>query len=95
MRLAFACLQGPDGNSVHRFTPEDAAGTVPFMAPEVFKAGRSLDASVDLYAFGVLMWSLFTGESPYPGMNDKEVVRRVLGSGLRPTFPHDTPPHYK
>ncbi len=36
--------------------PDEACGTLQYMAPELFVAGRPVDASIDIYAFGLLMW---------------------------------------
>ncbi|EFJ39419.1 hypothetical protein VOLCADRAFT_100996, partial [Volvox carteri f. nagariensis] len=43
----------------------DAAGTVTHLAPECFEPDRKLDASVDIYAFGIVMWEVFTRKPPY------------------------------
>lgn len=34
--------------------PDEACGTLQYMAPELFVAGRPVDASIDIYAFGEL-----------------------------------------
>jgi serine/threonine protein kinase len=40
------------------------AGTTFYMAPEVLAHGRATLAA-DIYSFGVIMWSMFTGEDPW------------------------------
>lgn len=66
------------------------------MAPELFVAGRPVDASIDIYAFGMLMWELITGRTPY---SDTEYGSRALMKavyhGKRPAFPENTLPAYK
>ncbi len=42
------------------------------------RAGNPAD---DLYAFGVLLAVLLTGESPFAGMSDREIVSAKLGAG--------------
>ncbi|MCA9797851.1 MAG: protein kinase, partial [Candidatus Eremiobacteraeota bacterium] len=44
-------------------------GTLPYMAPEQLAAvsdGRRLAPQADLYAVGVILYELLTGERPYP-----------------------------
>jgi serine/threonine protein kinase len=48
-----------------QITSDDAAGTYPYMAPELFIPNPSYDRSVDVYAFGMTVWSILTGEAPF------------------------------
>ncbi|GLI59324.1 hypothetical protein VaNZ11_001181 [Volvox africanus] len=76
----------------------EPVGTVTHMAPELFIQGYPVDSSIDIYAFGILMWELSTGRAPYPEYAEKqflEVPFKVVKEGLRPRFPSDTPLHYK
>jgi len=50
-----------------------ARGTFPYAAPEVY-AGR-VDARSDLYALGVVLYEIATGQKPFPGENVVEVLR--------------------
>ncbi|GIL87352.1 hypothetical protein Vretifemale_15427 [Volvox reticuliferus] len=74
----------------------DAAGTVTHLAPECFEPDRKLDQSVDIYAFGIVMWEVFTRKPPYaefaPDFEDLPI--RVV-EGLRPRFPSHCPPHFR
>ncbi|MHC4598789.1 MAG: bifunctional serine/threonine-protein kinase/formylglycine-generating enzyme family protein, partial [Planctomycetota bacterium] len=45
---------------------EAFGGTLEYMAPEV-RAGDPPDPRVDLYAFGVILFEMLTGERPQPG----------------------------
>ena len=42
-------------------------GTGPYMAPEQFHDPRSVDVRADLYAFGVVLFEMVTGELPFKG----------------------------
>ncbi|KAG2486367.1 hypothetical protein HYH03_014948 [Edaphochlamys debaryana] len=79
--------------------PQEPAGTVTHMAPELFVSGTVPDSSIDCYAFGILMWEIFTGRAPYADCtasdNFAEVPAKVAKEGLRPRFPPDTPLLFK
>jgi hypothetical protein len=53
-----------------------------------------VNASVDVYAYGIIMWELFTGQRPYGNMRQQKVVEDVVLRGLRPRFPAGTPQAY-
>eukprot|EP00878_Enallax_costatus_P037059 GHUV01041793.1.p2 GENE.GHUV01041793.1~~GHUV01041793.1.p2 ORF type:complete len:152 (-),score=11.93 GHUV01041793.1:113-568(-) len=46
-------------HKTHRTT--NTVGTMSHMPPELLRYGR-MSAAVDLFAFGVMMWELFTGQ---------------------------------
>ena len=60
-----------------------AAGTPHYMAPEVIQRLR-VDRRADLYALGVLLYELVTGEAPFDGSSAAEVARRHLEDRPRP-----------
>ncbi|KAG2443917.1 hypothetical protein HXX76_002257 [Chlamydomonas incerta] len=64
-------------------------GSFTHSAPELFVRGAWLDASLDVYALGIVMWELASLAPVYPaGMSPPEVARLVL-AGARPVFaPH-------
>ncbi|QRN93704.1 protein kinase [Archangium violaceum] len=53
------------------------AGTPAYMAPEQWRGGEQ-DARTDLWAAGVLMYEMLTGEFPYPFTSLQELRERVL-----------------
>ncbi|PNW87635.1 hypothetical protein CHLRE_02g141966v5 [Chlamydomonas reinhardtii] len=61
-------------------------GTLQFMSPECFIKDKLLTAAVDIYAFGITMWELLMCQMPYKGLQEQDVPRLVLRSGLRPEF---------
>ncbi|RII20827.1 Serine/threonine-protein kinase PknB [Streptomyces sp. YIM 130001] len=58
-----------------------SVGTPHYMAPEQFESGRDLDGRTDLYAVGVLLFRLLTGDVPFDA-----------DSGFRIGYQHATAP---
>jgi serine/threonine-protein kinase len=59
-------------------------GTAAFMAPEQ-AAGKRVDGRADLYALGVLLFEMVTGQHPFPSTSDHEyVLRHADESPARP-----------
>jgi len=62
----------------------EVAGTLPYMSPEQARgSGAAVDVRSDVYALGVMLYGLITGEYPYP-----------IGDDVLATLKHiaDTPP---
>lgn len=67
-------------------------GKLPYMAPEVIE-GKTIDGRVDLYALGVCMYWLLTGQRPHKGESDAAVLGSIMSRepvsprSLNPTIP--------
>ncbi|OMJ29928.1 Serine/threonine-protein kinase 33 [Smittium culicis] len=66
-------------------------GTPSYLAPEIFCNPRDAvyDKSVDIWALGVVLYALNTGEFPFPRMNlgDKKENEKFKSSQLAITNP--------
>ena len=53
------------------------AGTPTYMAPELFMK-RKYDGSVDVFAFGSLLWEILNREVPYDGLDPEDISKKVI-----------------
>ncbi|KAG2498415.1 hypothetical protein HYH03_003673 [Edaphochlamys debaryana] len=68
-------------------------GTASHLAPEVWAEGHVSQQS-DMYAFGITLWELATGERPWRGVAAGTVLHRVMLGSSRPPLPLWLPPDY-
>ncbi len=59
-------------------------GTPLYMSPEQARGDEELDARVDLYALGVIMYECATGRVPFSGTNYLSVISQVLNEDPTP-----------
>ncbi|HEX7603420.1 MAG TPA: serine/threonine-protein kinase, partial [Polyangiaceae bacterium] len=68
-------------------------GTPYYMSPEQARGERNLDARVDIYATGVLLYEALTGRRPFAGSNYNSLLLQILAGNappmrqLRPSVP--------
>jgi serine/threonine protein kinase len=62
-------------------------GTAAYTAPEQ-AAGRALDARVDLYALGVIIYRALTGRLPHEDPSPAELMRKHLSEAVTPPRVH-------
>jgi len=75
---------------------KETIGVIPYMAPELLSSGKytKYSKATDIYAFGMIMWEITSGEMPFFGnLTNQELALRIC-QGVRPTITVDTPEFY-
>ncbi|MBX9681143.1 MAG: SUMF1/EgtB/PvdO family nonheme iron enzyme [Gemmataceae bacterium] len=73
-----------------RGASDSLAGTVAYMAPELFEKGRTADERSDIYSLGCTLHYLLSGQVPFPGTTPTAIVeshRKGVIPSLRQTRP--------
>ncbi len=84
---------GPDsaaGSPASILSDASVAGTLTHIAPEVLR-GQPVDAGVDLWALGVMLYEMACGVVPFRGATPFETASAILHDTPRP-LPSSTPP---
>jgi serine/threonine protein kinase/Tol biopolymer transport system component len=64
-------------------------GTVAYMSPEQ-AAGQMLDARSDIFSFGIVLYELLAGKSPFEASNELEMLKKITHETPAP-LPDGTP----
>jgi serine/threonine-protein kinase len=64
--------------------PASMMGSPHYMAPEQILSAKHVDARVDVWALGVILYELVAGRPPFDGETLAQVIERVLGGNARP-----------
>ena len=69
----------PDAGSSERLTAEGyAVGTLGYMAPEQVRGDRDLDARVDVFAFGCILYEAIGKRRPFDGLTPVDEMHSIL-----------------
>lgn len=69
--------------STAQYIMTQTQGTLTHMPPEVLAEGK-VTKSADVYAFGVILWEMFTGERPFAGLRQAQILAAVMSSSTTP-----------
>jgi Tol biopolymer transport system component/predicted Ser/Thr protein kinase len=64
-------------------------GTVAYMSPEQ-ASGQPLDARSDVFSFGIVLYELLAGRSPFEASNELEILKKIMHATPAP-LPEGTP----
>ena len=59
-------------------------GTPLYMSPEQARGEEDLDQRIDVYALGVILYEMVTGQVPFQGSNSLNIIARVINEDPRP-----------
>jgi serine/threonine protein kinase len=61
-------------------------GVLPYVAPEILFQEKPYTPASDIYSFGIIVWEILSGKSPYCDIpHDMDLTLRIH-DGLRPQF---------
>jgi eukaryotic-like serine/threonine-protein kinase len=76
--FGLASLSEGDGTSAEALTSDmSMIGTMEYMAPEQLN-GEPADARTDIFAFGVMLFEMVTGERPFQGVTRANLLSAIL-----------------
>lgn len=70
--------------------PGSVVGTLDYLSPEQARGGE-IDGRADLYALGILLHEMLTGELPFAGGSATEVLAQRLTGATRDRLPAEVP----
>ena len=82
--------EGADSESPRLTQTGMVLGTPLYMSPEQARGDEELDHRIDIYALGVILYELVTGEVPFKGSNYLSIISQVINE--EPTPPRDLRP---
>ena len=69
---------GPAAHTQAAVTTQGLIGSPAYMAPEYVRSAKSIDTRADIWAIGVILYELISGEVPFTGDNPGEVLAAIL-----------------
>ena len=81
-------------DSLQKTRPSTTAGTFAYLSPEQIQ-GSEADARSDIFAFGVVLFQMITGQLPFRGEHEAALLYSIVNEEAPPIdrFRQDVPPH--
>ncbi|MFO8074161.1 MAG: protein kinase [Polyangia bacterium] len=76
--------QGMDSENLTHTRTGTVLGTPYYMSPEIARGGRRFDHRVDLWAVGVMLYEMVSGQRPFEGEGYNEILASILMEDARP-----------
>jgi len=74
-----------DGASIHALTQTGVmVGTPLYMSPEQVQGSKDVDHRTDIYALGVMLYEMLSGQVPYMGNNLAALIFAILSGQAKP-----------
>ena len=79
MQISEICVSdfGLCSRRKHLKSVTDCRGSLPYMAPEIFREGQRYDKSVDCWSLGIILHLLLTLEFPFYGESQGELIDKI------------------
>jgi len=91
----FNAARGPAEDKAQAGMTKAGKDKPEYIAPEQFKPKAGYGPPVDVYAFGIVLWSILTGSlTAYPGLTSVKIIQSVIKGG-RPVIPDYVPDSLK
>jgi predicted Ser/Thr protein kinase len=68
-----------------------SVGTLPWMAPELFKRRAKYTKNADMYSYGMVLWELASRKVPFSDAHNREILIQWLRDGEQEEIPQDCP----
>lgn len=78
-----------DATLTERTEAGTIVGTIGYLSPEQARGTTDLDARTDIFALGVILYEILTGERPFAGPTATEVLNATLATTPKPPRLHD------
>jgi len=76
----------------HMLLETMSLATMAHLPPELLSNG-TISVATDVYSFGMILWGLVSGTTPFGGLKRSELIRHVV-AGDRPGVPQSAPTKY-
>jgi serine/threonine protein kinase len=78
-----------------KIEPGKLAGSLLWMAPELFSMEAKTTKETDIFALAIILWEIAARKYPYEKVDNISMVPALLFAGQREEIPGDTPSSFK